>query len=107
MRLQSTNVGSTRLTSKRPANAGCGWFCPLQNQPMETRFVMIDKGEVERLLQMCVRAEGFCRNARPATSPFTKEDLYAEPTEFYSGSSGYAGATMREVICTLESSLEE
>ena len=68
---------------------------------------MIDKGEVKRLLQMCVRAEGFCRNARPATSPFTKEDLYAEPTEFYSGSSGYAGATMREVICTLESSLEE
>ena len=74
---------------------------------METRFVMIEKGEVEHLLKMCLRAEGFCRNARPITFPQSKEDLLAEPTEFYSGSSGYAGATLREVICSLETSLED
>lgn len=68
---------------------------------------MIDKGEVEHLITMCLRAEGFCRNARPVTFPQTQEDLHAEPTEFYSGSSGYAGATLREVISSLETSLAE
>jgi len=51
------------------------------------------------------RAEGYCRKARPTSYPQTNEDLFAEPTAFYSGASGYAGATLREAIQTLESHL--
>ena len=73
---------------------------------MEQEMVLISRGEVERLIRMCRRAEGFCRNAR-SSIPFNPEtDIHAEPTEFYSGSSGYAGATMRDVISTLETSLQ-
>ena len=73
---------------------------------MKLEMISIPRFEVERMIQMCIRAEGYCRNARPVTFPQSKEDLLAEPTEFYSGSSGYAGATLREVICSLETSLE-
>ena len=74
---------------------------------MDTEYTMVkvDRQAIEHLLLMCHRAEGYCRRARPITFPQTKEDLMAEPTEFYSGSSGYAGATLREVISTLESHL--
>ena len=68
-------------------------------------MVMISRGEIEHLLRMANRAEGFCRNARPAIYPQTEEDLHAEPTEFYSGASGYASATLRVVIQSLESAL--
>ena len=46
-----------------------------------------------------------CRKARPASRHPDVEELMAEPTEFYSGASGYAGATMRDVIQQLESYL--
>ena len=72
---------------------------------MEQQMVMISRGEVEHLIKMAVRAEGFCLNARPVSYPQTQEDLFAEPTEFYSGASGYARATLREVIQSLESAL--
>ena len=55
---------------------------------------------------MCIRAEGYCSKARPVNWPMTDEDLHAEPTEFYSGASGYAGGTLRDVIQTLETSLK-
>jgi len=51
------------------------------------------------------RAETFCRKARSASRHPDMEELMAEPTEFYSGASGYAGATMRDVIQQLESHL--
>ena len=70
---------------------------------MEQQMVMLHRSEVEHLIKMATRAEGFCRNARPASFPQSQEDLHAEPTEFYSGASGYAKATMREVIQCLES----
>lgn len=54
---------------------------------------------------MATRAEGYCRKARPCLFPQSQEDLFAEPTEFYSGASGYARATLQEVIQSLESAL--
>ena len=68
-------------------------------------MVMLNRQEVEHLIKMAIRAEGFCLNARPVSYPQTQEDLFAEPTEFYSGASGYARATLREVIQSLESAL--
>jgi len=68
-------------------------------------MVLISRSEVEHLIKMAIRAEGFCLNARPVSYPQTQEDLHAEPTEFYSGASGYARATLREVIQSLESAL--
>ena len=68
-------------------------------------MVVLNRIEVEHLIRMATRAEGFCRNARPVSYPQTEEDLHAEPTEFYSGASGYARATLQEVIQSLESAL--
>ena len=72
---------------------------------MEQQMVLISRDQVNQMLIMMQRAEGYCRKARPASYPQTQEDLFAEPTEFYSGASGYAGATLREAIQTLESHL--
>ena len=68
-------------------------------------MVLISRDQVNHMLTMMHRAEGYCRKARPVSFPQSKEDLLAEPTEFYSGASGYAGATLREAIQTLESHL--
>ena len=69
-------------------------------------MVLISRGQVDHLLRMASRAEGYCRKAR-STFPFNAEtDVHAEPTEFYPGASGYAGATLREIIQTLESHIE-
>ena len=68
-------------------------------------MVLISRWQVDHLLRMATRAEGYCRNAR-STFPFRADtDIHAEPTEFYPGASGYAGATLREVIQVLESHL--
>ena len=69
-------------------------------------MVLISRGQIDHLLRMASRAEGYCRQAR-STFPFNAEtDVHAEPTEFYPGASGYAGATLREIIQTLESHIE-
>ena len=68
-------------------------------------MVVLNRFEVEHLIRMATRAEGYCRKARPVSYPQTEEDLHAEPTEFYSGASGYARATLQEVIQSLESAL--
>ena len=72
---------------------------------MEQQMVLISRDQVNHMLIMMQRAEGYCRKARPSSYPQTQEDLFAEPTEFYSGASGFAGATLREAIQTLESHL--
>ena len=46
------------------------------------------------MLNNIERALRICNNARPTTWPMTEEDLHAEPTEFYSGATGYSRATM-------------
>ena len=51
------------------------------------------------------RAEGICRKARPASRHPDKAELMAEPTTFYSGASGHAGACLRDVIQQIESHL--
>ena len=72
---------------------------------MEQRFIQLSTDEVDQLLVMLRRAEGFCRNARGPSRKPSRKELMSEPTEFYSGASGYAGATLREVIQVLESHL--
>lgn len=69
-------------------------------------MVMISRSEVEHLITMATRAEGFCRKARPVSYPQTEEDLHAEPTCFYSGASGYARATLQEIIQSLETAID-
>lgn len=69
---------------------------------MDHFTVQIPRGECEQLLTYLRRSQGYCLNARPAISPMSDEDLHAEPTEFYSGASGYARATMGMVIDALE-----
>lgn len=69
-------------------------------------MVLISRGQIDHLLRMASRAEGYCRRAR-SSFPFNAErDIHAEPTEFYPGASGYAGATLREIIQTLESHID-
>jgi len=68
-------------------------------------MILISKPEIERLLGKLQQAEGYCRNAR-ASLPFNPEtDIYAEPEEFFVGSSGFAGLVMRDAIQSLESHL--
>ena len=74
----------------------------LQIDTMQTDYVMISHSECEQLLTYLRRAERYCMNARPVSWPQTDADLHAEPTEFYSGASGYARATMGMVIESLE-----
>ena len=68
-------------------------------------MVMISRFECERLIRHLVRAEYYCAHA---TSSFDKsrDPVHDEPTTFYPGASGFAGATMREVIQSLESHLD-
>ena len=63
-------------------------------------MILISRDECEYLLTYLRRAQGYCLNARPAD--FSPEGLKAEPTEYYSGASGYARATMGMVIDALE-----
>jgi hypothetical protein len=67
---------------------------------METEFVMVPRDQLDILMLQMQRAEQFCRKARART----KDDdiVTAEPTEFYSGASGYAGATLRHAINSIQ-----
>lgn len=68
-------------------------------------MVSIPRVQVDQLLILMQRAEGYCRHARPASRHPDKAELMAEPTTFYSGASGYAGATFRDCIQQIESYL--
>lgn len=68
-------------------------------------MVSIPRVQIDQILIQMERAEGFCRRARPASQHPDKTELMAEPTTFYSGASGYAGATLRDCIQQLESQL--
>ena len=71
---------------------------------METEFVMVPRDQLDILMLQMQRAESFCRKARSRQS--NDDFVTAEPTEFYSGASGYAGATLRHVINTLKLSFD-
>lgn len=72
---------------------------------MKQEMILISKEQVDLLLVQMQRAEGYCRNARPASREPDRAELMSEPTAFYSGASGFAGATLRSAIQTLESHL--
>ena len=71
---------------------------------METEMVLISKPMVEEMLVRLHRAEGYCENAVSTSDP-SFDPIHDDPTGCYPGASGYAGATMRDVIQTLESHL--
>jgi hypothetical protein len=71
----------------------------------EFEMISLPRVQLDQILIQMQRAETFCRKARPASRHPDREELMAEPTEFYSGASGYAGATMRDVIQQLENYL--
>ena len=68
-------------------------------------MVSLPRVQIDHMLTLMHRAEGICRKARPASRHPDRAELMAEPTEFYSGASGYAGATLRDCIQQLESHL--
>ena len=73
---------------------------------MEQEMILISKDQVQLMLNQLHLAEGYCRNAQPMPPWDSGVDIIeAHPCAFYPGANGYAGATMRDVICTLESHL--
>lgn len=75
-------------------------------KPMDQKMVMISRATVDHMLYMLRMSKGYCEKARPSVYPQCEEDHYAEPTEFYSGASGFALGTMRYTIEKLESHLQ-
>ena len=67
-------------------------------------MVVIPLAECKRLIRHLVRAEYYCAHAKSSFDQ-SCDCVNDEPTTFYPGASGYAGATMREVIQSLESHL--
>ncbi len=68
-------------------------------------MVSLPRVQLDNILIQMQRAETFCRKARPASRHPDMDELMAEPTEFYSGASGYAGATLRDCIQQIETYL--
>ena len=66
-------------------------------------MILISRGECERMLRHLTRAEYYCAHARSTHDPTV--DINDDATTTYPGASGYAGATMRDVIQTIESHL--
>ena len=60
---------------------------------------MISRDELDILIIQMERAETFCRKAR---TPTKRDSAHSEPTEFYAGASGYAGATLRHAINSIQ-----
>lgn len=67
-------------------------------------MVNIPRDECERMLRYLTRAEYYCAHATSSSDPDI-DPVYDEPTRTYPGASGYAGATMRDIIQTIESHL--
>jgi len=67
-------------------------------------MVAIPLAECERMLRYLTRAEYYCAHATSSSDP-SADVVHDEPTRFYPGASGYAGATMRDIIQTIESHL--
>ena len=69
---------------------------------MEQEYVQLPKAECERMIRSLTRAEYYCAHATSSGVP-DADWVNDEPTRFYPGASGYAGATMRDVLQSLES----
>ena len=68
-------------------------------------MVSLPRVQLDQILIQMQRAETFCRKARPASRHPDMDELMAEPTCFYSGATGYAGATLRDCIQQIETYL--
>ena len=68
---------------------------------MEQEMVLISRKQCDLMLKLLYRAEGYCRKAQSIR--IADND---DATASYPGASGYAGATMRNVIQTIESHME-
>ena len=71
---------------------------------MEQEYVSLPRTECERLIRHLTRAEYYCAHATSSFDP-EADVVHDEPTRFYPGASGYAGAAMRDVLQSLESAL--
>lgn len=71
---------------------------------MDVDYVLIPRQRVDQLLRLMGRAEYYCSHAISMHSPDYDDELDA--TRTYPGASGYAGATLREVIQELESAMD-
>ncbi len=71
---------------------------------MEQQMVVISRELVDQMLRSLTRAEYYCAHAVSSLDPDV-DPVHDEPTRCYPGASGYAGATMRDVIQTIESHL--
>ena len=69
---------------------------------MKQEMILISRDECERMLRYLTKAEYYCAHAISSLDP-NRDVVNDEPTRFYPGASGYAGATMRDVIQSLES----
>ena len=67
-------------------------------------MVAIPLAECERMLRYLTRAEYYCAHAISSADP-DFDPVHDEPTRSYPGANGYAGATMRDIIQTIESHL--
>ena len=67
-------------------------------------MVLLNKERVDQLLRLMTRAEYYCSHAISMHSDEYSDELDA--TRTYPGASGYAGATLREVIQELESAID-
>ena len=67
-------------------------------------MVLISRNCCEQMLRLLTRAEYYCAHAKSQWDP-DFDPVHDEPTASYPGASGYAGATMRDIIQTLESHL--
>ena len=72
---------------------------------MEQEMVLISKPLVDLMLSQLTKAEGYCSKAKSILDP-DLDIINDDATASYAGASGYAGATMRDVIRTLESAIE-
>ena len=67
---------------------------------MDQDFVLISRENITTMITMMKRARGYCLNAQSVrTADFD------DATASYPGASGYAGATLGEVIDNLEAHL--
>ena len=67
-------------------------------------MVTIPLAECQRMIRYLTTAEHYCTHATSHYDP-DFDPVHDEPTRSYPGASGYAGATMRDIIQTLESHL--
>ena len=68
---------------------------------MEQQMVTIPLAECERMIRYLTEAEHYCTHAQSVWD----HEVPTDPTYTFPGASGYAGATMRDIIQTLESHL--